>query len=64
MTERGGGGRDRTRWSATTRPVQRLVTDLREVLRDDQTRWWMLGPDTVVSNDASGAASGPTSGRC
>jgi hypothetical protein len=38
MTGRGGGGRDRTRWSATMRPVQRSVTDPREVLWDDRTR--------------------------
>jgi hypothetical protein len=43
MTGRGGDGRDRTRWSATTCPVQRPVTDLREVLRDDRTRWWTSG---------------------
>jgi hypothetical protein len=48
MTGRGGGGRDRTRWSATTRPVQRLVIDLREVLQDDRMRWWTPGPDAVV----------------
>jgi hypothetical protein len=48
MTGRGGGGRDWTWWSATSRPVQRPVTDPREVLRDDRTRWWTLGPDAVV----------------
>jgi hypothetical protein len=64
MTGRGGDGRDWTRWSATTRPVQRPVTNLREVLWDDRTRWWTLRPDAVVSNDASSAASGPAFGRC
>jgi hypothetical protein len=34
MTGRGGGGRDRTRWSATARPVQRPVKDLKEKLRE------------------------------
>jgi hypothetical protein len=34
MTERGGGGWDRTRWSAETRPMQRPVTDLEEELRE------------------------------
>jgi hypothetical protein len=32
MTGRGGGGRDRTRWSATTRPMQRPITELGEDL--------------------------------
>jgi hypothetical protein len=32
MTGRGGEDRDRTRWSATTRPMQRPVTDLGEDL--------------------------------
>jgi hypothetical protein len=34
MTGRGGGGRDRTRWSAETRPMQRPVIDLGEDLRE------------------------------
>jgi hypothetical protein len=34
MTGRGGGGRDRTQWSAETRPMQRLVTDLEEELQE------------------------------
>jgi hypothetical protein len=48
MTGHGGGGRDRTRWSAMTRPMQRPVTDPGEVLRDDRTRWWTPGPDVLV----------------
>jgi hypothetical protein len=32
MTGRGGGGRDQTRWSATARPVQRPIRDLKEKL--------------------------------
>jgi hypothetical protein len=48
MTGRGGDSRDRTRWSATTRPVQRPVTDPGEVLWDDRTRWWSPEPDAVV----------------
>jgi hypothetical protein len=39
MTGRGGGDRDRTRWSATARPVQRPVIDPKEILRDDRMRW-------------------------
>jgi hypothetical protein len=34
MTGRGGGGWDRTRWSAATRLMQRSVTDLGEDLRE------------------------------
>jgi hypothetical protein len=34
MTGHGGGGRDRTRWSATVRSVQRMVRDLGEDLRE------------------------------
>jgi hypothetical protein len=34
MTGRGGGGWDRTRWSAATRPMQRPVIDLGEDLRE------------------------------
>jgi hypothetical protein len=48
MTGGGGGHRDRTRWSATTRPVQRPVTDPGEVLWDDRMCWWSPEPDTVV----------------
>jgi hypothetical protein len=31
MTGCGGGGRDQKQWSAETRPMQRLVTDLEEL---------------------------------
>jgi hypothetical protein len=34
MTGRDGGGRDRTQWSATARPVQRPVRDLGEDLQE------------------------------
>jgi hypothetical protein len=29
----------------------------RKTKTDDRTRWWLLGPDVVVSNCASGVAS-------
>jgi hypothetical protein len=37
---------------------------LKKFFRNDRTRWWTPGPDAVVRNDASGAASGAASDRC
>jgi hypothetical protein len=34
MTGRGDGGRDRTRWSATARPVQCPVRDFEKILQE------------------------------
>jgi hypothetical protein len=48
MTGRGGGYRDRTRWSTGARPVQRPITRSGDGLQDDRTRWWSPGPDAVV----------------
>jgi hypothetical protein len=50
MTGRGGGNRDRTRWSTEARPVQRPVTRSGVGLLDDRTRWWTPGPDAVVKH--------------